>query len=112
MLTTGSDSTLSLLSAHLCSAKAHRTPLLHPTHSAFSSPGPLLPFKTPRAPMEGQEWEVSPGKLGYPSVQERESGASGLLAFYLTQACFFSSAVCLSGCHEQNGYCSKPAECM
>lgn len=70
--------------------------------SIVLSPLSLVPFKIAMAPLGGQ---VSPGE------QEIETEASESMVPQPHPAYVFSLAICLSGCHEQNGYCSKPDEC-
>ena len=56
---------------------------------------PPVPFKTPMAPLGGQEWEGSPGDLGAPPRPGKREWSSELLASQPHPA-LFSSRSCLS----------------
>lgn len=55
---------------------------------------------------------MGPGELGDPQGQQGRMELTSPWHPSLTQLCVLPLAICLSGCHEQNGYCSKPAECL
>lgn len=113
MLRTGVDSDLSLLSAPPHLARAHKDPVI-----AFHPAWILLPCATvalynSRGSSEMPGVGSEPSRAGgTPRARRGRAGLQSPWHSNLTQLCFLSSAVCLSGCHEQNGYCSKPAECM